>query len=187
MEYVGGQVDAEYRVTMSWDFTAKLSRRQPESIEITQDDLGSVPLRGNWCLTIDSDGDDLVLRVKHGELPVGALGECVTVTLEFAYLDGKTLRQIATASWPAEIPQPKLGRKDLPTTNFKYSVSKRKLAQKEKLPHAIQKSIQQYRFSITFTQEPRKAPKPKPDLSKALANLSSAPNSTRDCPPVVER
>jgi hypothetical protein len=62
----------------------------------------------------------------------------------------------------------------LPIISYEFSRSKRKLAQKEKLPHAIQKSIQQYRFSITLTQEPRKAPEPKPDSTKASANLSSA-------------
>ena len=181
IKYVDGRVDAEYRVTMSWDFEAKLLSkvRQPESIKVGQDDFESVPLCGDWRFSLDSNADDLTIRVKHGELPVGALGERVTVTGEFAYLlDDGTWQQIDTHAWAANTAQPELSTNGSPYSAYKYSRSKHKLAQKEKLPNAIQKSIQQYRFSITVTQEPRKAPEPKPDLTKALANLSSAPSDS---------
>lgn len=175
MEYVGGRVDAEYRITMSWDFKAKLASTLPqESIEVAQDDLGSVPLRGEWCLSVNSNGDDLIIKIKHGELPVGAFGDCVTVMGEFAYLlDNGALQQI-DAGIPPQSEQPRRDSNGSSHRSFRFLGSKSKLAEEEKLPHAIQKRTQQYRFSITSAQRPSDRLEPKPDLSKALANLSSA-------------
>ncbi|TKA52513.1 hypothetical protein B0A53_04889 [Rhodotorula sp. CCFEE 5036] len=169
-EYVGGQVDAEYRVTMAWDFKANLSDLPSEGIEVEQKQFGSVPLRGDWCFTIDNEDGDLSMCAVHGTLPYAALGERVTVTCTFAYFANGALRHIVTESAGARTPQPKLDEGDgLVYTAYRLSRSKdqlAKLAADGKLPQAVQSSTQRYRFSITLKQDSQRDP---------LANSSHSP------------
>lgn len=101
------------------------------------------------------------------------------MTFEFAYFVNGALRQIEAASWGAPKPHPELEKDGTVYTGYKFSRSKKKLATDGKLPHAVQSSLQQYRFSIMFTQESednvaRLYRTPTSDSAKAL-QLASAP------------
>ena len=187
-KFLRARVEADYNVSISWDFEANLSDLPPEGIEVEPDKLGSVPLRGDWSLRIRNEGDVFHIDVLHGKLAYAAFGQRVTVTGEFAYFADGALRHIVTESAGARTPQPKLDEGDgLVYTAYRLSRSKdqlAKLAADGKLPQAVQSSTQRYRFSITLKQDSQRDPvrlyrTPTSDLTKAL-QLASAPTLPRD-------
>lgn len=181
IEYVGGQVEAEYCVTISWDFKANLADLPSKGIKVKQEQLGSsVPLRGDWSLDLLNRADELVIRIRHGGLAYAALGDRVTVSCQFSHLADGALRLLKDYSWPAKVAQPRLHTNGSLFTSYRYTLSKSRLAASGKLPDKVQSSIQKYRFSINFTKEPegdvaRSYNTPTPDSTKAL-QLASAPN-----------
>ncbi len=124
IEYVGATVDADYCVTMSWDFKAKLSDLPPEGFKVEPEELGSMPLGGDWCLSLVSKADRVVVKIEHGGLAYAALGDRVAVTFSLAYFTDGTLRRIATGSCPARIPHPNRGNDGTAFTSYDYSLAK---------------------------------------------------------------
>lgn len=179
IEYLDAQVDAEYRVSISWNLKAKLSDLPPEGIKFEADKSASVPLRGDWYFQLENEDNQLEMMAAHGILAYAAHGERVTVTCEFAYIADGALRQIGTTSWGTPTPKPELDEDDgLVYAAYIFSLAKGQLAADGKLPQAVQSSIQQYRFTVTLTQEPegdvaRLHQTPMSDLTKAL-QLASA-------------
>lgn len=115
----------------------------------------------------------------HGVLAYAAHGERVTITCEFAYLADGALRQVGTTSWGTPTPEPELDEDDsLVYAAYIFSLAKGQLAADGKWPLDVQNSVQQYRFTVTLTQEPegdvaRLHQTPMSDLTKAL-QLASA-------------
>lgn len=179
IEYVGGQVEADYHVTMSWDFKAKFSDMPPEGIDIQQEQLGAVPLRGDWCFSLNGEADDLVIEIKHGGLPHAALGNRVMVRGAISYFANGAPRLFYAVALPVRGAQPRLDTEGSPFCAYTFPLSKSRLADERRLPRALQNSLQQYRVSITITQEPegnvtRLCHTSTPDLTRAL-QLASMP------------
>lgn len=55
VEYLDVHVDAEYRVSISWKFKAKLSDLPSEGIKFEADKSASVPLRGDWYFQLENE------------------------------------------------------------------------------------------------------------------------------------
>lgn len=152
-KFLRGRVEADYNVSMSWDFEANLSDLSPDGIKVEPDKLGSVPLSGHWSFNLISKADGFSIDVKHGDLAYAAFGERVTATGELAYFANGVLSQIGTESWGETIPLPERDGDNMTFDGFESMRDKGELATDGKLPLAIQSSLQQYRFTITMTQD----------------------------------
>ncbi|KWU41835.1 hypothetical protein RHOSPDRAFT_36603 [Rhodotorula sp. JG-1b] len=149
------QVDAEYRVNMSWDFEAKLSDVPPVGFQVVQKKLDRGPLRGDWHFNIRNEVNNLAISILH----------------------------VDNWSWSTNTPQPTLKPDGQPYDGYNVLFSRRGYAGEGKLPLAAQSSVQKYRFTITLTQEPegdfaRLHRTPTPDSTKVLqlANLLHSPS-----------
>lgn len=177
---LSGRVEADYHVTMSWDFEAKLSDLPPEEIEVGREELGTVPLHGDWSFSLNDRGDQVVvISITHGPLAYAALGKRVMATGKLAYLTDGTLHHIDTATWSWRGPQPRRDDEGTTFNGYDFSLETGKLAAEGKLPHAVHGSIQKYRLSITLSQEPeedvaRLYRTPVPDSTKALQLASES-------------
>ncbi|GAA5963206.1 hypothetical protein JCM8115_001058 [Rhodotorula mucilaginosa] len=179
VKFLGGRVKADYNVRMSWDFEANLFNLPPEGIKVKQEQLGSVPLRGDWCFSLSSKYAQPRILVEHGRLAYAAHGERVTVTGELAYFADGKLHVIGTTPWLASEPGPGRNAEGTAYGSYPFTLSD---AETAALPPAVQSSVQKYRFTITCTQEPEKDVArlyrtPTLDSAKALqlASLSHSP------------
>jgi hypothetical protein len=153
VKFLGGRVKADYNVRMSWDFEANLFNLPPEGIKVKQEQLGSVPLRGDWCFSLSSKYAQPRILVEHGRLAYAAHGERVTVTGELAYFADGKLHVIGTTPWLASEPGPGRNAEGTAYGSYPFTLSD---AETAALPPAVQSSVQKYRFTITCTQEPEK-------------------------------
>lgn len=178
IKFVSRRVKADYNISMSWDFEAKLSDLRPDGTMVEQEKVGSVPFRGDWSLSIQNKDDELELIIGHGERAYAAFGERATVSGELAHFADGTLRGIMAGRWVSRVPQPGRGERGTTCMGYRFPLPEGESAEQDLLPLAVRNSLQRYRFTFTLTQEPdedvaRLYRTPVPDSKRAL-QLASA-------------
>ena len=169
VELLDGAVKHQDTIEISWRFEANFSELPPEGI--TLDAPGPVPLPGSWKLGLSNDSDDsddVSVGVRHGDLPIGAFGKSVVVTVQFARLMGAHERRLHRDSWN-DGSEPSLDpERDVSYVSYSLDLSRSGLAADGRWPTSEQNSVQKYRYTITFSR----------DLHLDTAHKHSAPIPT---------
>ncbi|GAA5984445.1 hypothetical protein JCM10908_003349 [Rhodotorula pacifica] len=175
-------VDADYSVVMSWDFEANLWDLPEQSDPIP---LKSVPLRGDWYITITSSKDsegglDVNFALSyHGLEGVAALGEQVEATIRLGWLLDGCLHALDTDEWKIA-PWPEGADDKRGTVSF--DAAELAASACTHSPDGIENQVRLFRIGFTLSRQLRKSAMsetrtPFTDMKKAvqLRHLNLSP------------